>query len=121
MTARKQNWNHRHSENTPSTSRTFNIPSTVNCVSPLGPKLEDATVGEEEVLQRKEEGLAYDHIQRSQGLRNLCAPVQHTSARQPSIQRGSELPQRTQLGEPPRERSNPSKKPQNHCRKTHNI
>jgi hypothetical protein len=34
-------------------------------------ELEDATVGEEEVIQGQEEDLAYDHIQRSQGLRNL--------------------------------------------------
>jgi hypothetical protein len=34
-------------------------------------ELEDATVGEEEVIQGQEEDLAYDHIQQSQGLRNL--------------------------------------------------
>jgi hypothetical protein len=73
---------------------------------------EDAAVGEEEVIQRQEEGLAYDRIERSQSLRNLRPPARRTGARQPRKQRGGELPRRAQLGEPPRERSNPSKKPQ---------
>uniref|UniRef100_A0A0A9AH21 Uncharacterized protein n=1 Tax=Arundo donax TaxID=35708 RepID=A0A0A9AH21_ARUDO len=69
----------------------------------------DAAVGEEEFIQRKEERLSNDRIQRSHSLRNLRPPARRTSARQPREQRGGELPRRPELGQPPHERSNPSR------------
>jgi hypothetical protein len=66
----------------------------------------DAAVGEEEVVQGHEEGLAHDRVDRPHCLRDLRA----ASARYPGEQRGGELPRRAQLGEPPHERRNPPSK-----------
>ena len=70
---------------------------------------EDAAVGEEEVVEWDEEGMSHDGVERAHGLRDLRAPARGAAgARQPCEQRGGELPGRSQLGEPPHERSEPS-------------
>lgn len=76
----------------------------------LGPKVEakDAAVGEEEVVERQEEGLPSDGRQRPNRLRQLRPlPRAGATARGLGEQRGGQLPRRAELAQPRREGSNP--------------